>query len=144
MAARNTQSAALEDNVEELDTTKKKSSKSKAKAAPEPEPETEQQLKNRLRNDAQRELLNKHRSEYNKIAEAKFAEHGLKFERRLNETEKAQRQLEKLLEKHPELRGQFGQEADREPTDDDVPEEYAPEDEPEEDDEAAYTEQYRG
>lgn len=63
-----------------------------------------QQKKNRLRNDAEREVINNHRDELNKITEAKFAEHGLPYTRRLTEREKAQKKIEDLLAEHPDLR----------------------------------------
>jgi hypothetical protein len=63
-----------------------------------------QQRKNRLRNEAEREVLNLHRDELNKITEAKFVEHGLNYTRRLTEKEKAQKKIEDLLNEHPDLR----------------------------------------
>ena len=66
--------------------------------------ETLQQRKNRLRNEAEREVLNKHRDELNQITEAKFGEHGLPYTRRLTEREKAQKKIEEVLNEHPELR----------------------------------------
>lgn len=66
--------------------------------------ETLQQKKNRLRNEAEREVINNHRDELNQITEAKFAEHNLPYTRRLTEREKAQKKIEDLLAEHPELR----------------------------------------
>jgi hypothetical protein len=63
-----------------------------------------QQRKNRLRNEAEREVLNKHRDELNQITEAKFVEQGLPYTRRLTEREKAQKKIEEVLNEHPELR----------------------------------------
>ena len=63
-----------------------------------------QQRKNRLRNEAEREVLNNHRDELNQITEAKFVEQGLPYTRRLTEKEKAKRKIEDLLNEHPELR----------------------------------------
>lgn len=73
----------------------------------EGEAETVQQKKNRLRNEAEREVLNNHRDELNQITEAKFVEHNLNYTRRLTEKEKAQKKIEDLLNEHPELREQY-------------------------------------
>jgi hypothetical protein len=70
--------------------------------------ETIQQKKNRLRNDAEREVLNAHRDELNAITEAKFKEQGIPYTRRLTDREKAQKKIEDLLAEHPELRQQYG------------------------------------
>ena len=69
--------------------------------------ETVQQKKNRLRNEAEREVLNNHRDELNTITEAKFVEQGLNYTRRLTEKEKAQKKIEDLLNEHPELRERY-------------------------------------
>jgi len=69
--------------------------------------ETVQQRKNRLRNEAEREVLNNHRDELNAITEAKFVEQGLKYTRRLTESEKAKKKIEELLNEHPELRNEY-------------------------------------
>lgn len=66
--------------------------------------ETIQQKKNRLRNEAEREVLNTHRDELNAITEAKFNEQGIPYTRRLTDKEKAQKKIEDLLNEHPELR----------------------------------------
>jgi hypothetical protein len=69
--------------------------------------ETVQQKKNRLRNEAEREVLNNHRDELNAITEAKFVEQGLNYTRRLTESEKAKKKIDELLAEHPELREQY-------------------------------------
>ena len=69
--------------------------------------ETVQQKKNRLRNEAEREVLNNHRDELNTITEAKFVEQGLNYTRRLTDREKAQKKIEDLLNEHPELRERY-------------------------------------
>lgn len=69
--------------------------------------ETVQQKKNRLRNEAEREVLNNHRDELNAITEAKFVEQGLNYTRRLTEKEKAKKKIEDLLNEHPELREEY-------------------------------------
>lgn len=74
----------------------------------EGEAENLQQRKNRLRNEAEREVLNNHRDELNQITEAKFVEQGLTYTRRLTEREKAQKKIEDLLAEHPELREHYG------------------------------------
>lgn len=82
----------------------------KSKERPDPEAlaaannETVQQLKNRLRGEAEREVLNNHKDEFHEIATAKFAEVGLEFVRRLTDEEKAAKQIEELYEKYPNLR----------------------------------------
>ena len=75
-----------------------------APAEVKPKKETVQQLKNRLRNEAEREVLNKHKGEVVKITEAKYDAHGLEYVRRLSEEEKAAKQIEDLYEKFPQLR----------------------------------------
>ena len=69
--------------------------------------ETVQQKKNRLRNEAEREVLNKHRNELNAITEAKFVEQGLNYTRRLTDSEKAAKKVEEYFNQFPELREQF-------------------------------------
>lgn len=68
-----------------------------------------QALRNKLRNEAQTEVLNNHRDEFVAIATAKFAEHGLEFAHRKTDAEKAADKIAALLKAHPELAGQFGQ-----------------------------------
>lgn len=67
--------------------------------------ETEQQKRNRLRNEAEREVLNNHRDEFHRVAEEKFKAAGLEYRRRLSAEEKAEKDLERLLAEHPHLRG---------------------------------------
>lgn len=66
--------------------------------------ETVQQLKNRLRNEAEREVLNTHKDEVITITQAKYDEHGLEYVRRLTDEEKAAKIIEDLYRKHPNLR----------------------------------------
>lgn len=74
----------------------------------EPQPgETVQQTKNRLRNEAERIVLDRHKNEFYKEAERLYEENGFEFKRRLTEQEKAQQQIEKLLKENPELREQY-------------------------------------
>lgn len=72
---------------------------------PKPEKqETVQQLKNRLRNEAEREVLNNHKAEVIKITEAKYDEHGLEYVRRLSDEEKAAKAIEEYYRQFPNLR----------------------------------------
>lgn len=97
--------AVLEEIPEASEAPAPKATKAaQAKAAPK---ESEQQIKNRLRNEAEREVLNNHRDEFYRIAEKKFKDAGLVFARRLTDAEKAQQKIEELLKEHPELRSQF-------------------------------------
>lgn len=78
-------------------------------AQPKEKKETLQQLKNRLRNEAEREVLNRHKGEVIKITEAKYDEHGLEYVRRLTEEEKAAKVIEEMYQKFPNLRPQAEQ-----------------------------------
>lgn len=103
-------------------TTKAAAAKAEA-AAPAPDaPETDSQKRNRLRNEAERHILNLHKDEFDDYAEALFAKNGLTFNRRLSEAQKAEKKIQDLIAKHPELetvlRAQFAAPA---PTDDDAP-----------------------
>ena len=69
--------------------------------------ETVQQTKNRLRNEAERRVLDRHKNEFYKEAERLYEENGFEFKRRLTDQEKAQQQIEKLLKENPELREQY-------------------------------------
>jgi hypothetical protein len=79
---------------------------------------TIQQLKNKLRNEAEREVLDAHKDEVVTITAAKYKKHGLKYVRRLSEAEKAQKTIEDLYAQFPQLRPQVlqqqAQEQDRE------------------------------
>lgn len=84
--------------------------------------ETDAQKRNRLRNEAERHILNEHKEEFDDYAEALFAKNGLTFNRRLTEAQKAEKKINDLIAAHPELeavlRAQFAAPA---PTDADVP-----------------------
>lgn len=69
--------------------------------------ETVQQLKNRLRNEAEREVLDAHKAEVIERTQAKYTEHGLKYVRRLTDEEKAAKAIAENLAKYPNLRNQF-------------------------------------
>lgn len=64
-------------------------------------------LKNRLRAEAEREVLDNHRPEYHEIAARKFGEHGLEFARRMTAEEKAEEALQKLLAANPALAAKY-------------------------------------
>lgn len=78
----------------------------KADAKPEKK-ETVQQLKNRLRNEAEREVLDLHKKEVIERTQEKYTAHGLKYVRRLSDEEKAAKAIEDNLKKYPNLRQQF-------------------------------------
>jgi hypothetical protein len=65
---------------------------------------TIQQLKNKLRNEAEREVLDKYKPEVVEITAAKYKVHGLKYVRRLSEEEKAAKAIEEYYVKFPNLR----------------------------------------
>lgn len=69
--------------------------------------ETVQQLKNRLRNEAEREVLDLHKKEVIERTQEKYTAHGLKYVRRLSDEEKAAKAIEENLKKYPNLRQQF-------------------------------------
>lgn len=77
-----------------------------AVAAPAPG-ETVQQIKNRLRNEAERIILDRYKGEFYAEAERLYEANGFEFKRRLTEEEKAQQQIEKLLKENPALREQY-------------------------------------
>lgn len=65
---------------------------------------TVQQLKNKLRNEAEREVLDTHKDEVIKITAAKYEVHNLEYVRRLSEEEKAAKAIEEYYVKFPNLR----------------------------------------
>jgi hypothetical protein len=65
---------------------------------------TVQQLKNKLRNEAEREVLDTHKDEVIKITAAKYKVHNLDYVRRLTEEEKAAKAIEEYYAKFPNLR----------------------------------------
>lgn len=65
-------------------------------------------LRNRLYTEAMSTLRSRHEDEFTQIVEAKYAEHGLTYHRRLNEEQKAERQIRDLIAKHPGLVAKFG------------------------------------
>lgn len=90
-------------------TTKDKTKVSPPPPAPEKteKQETVQQLKNRLRNEAEREVLDLHKGEVIERTAAKYKDHGLEYVRRLTDEEKAAKAIQEHLEKYPNLRSQF-------------------------------------
>lgn len=75
-----------------------------APAEETPKKETEAQKRNRLRNEAERVIINRHKSEFEDVATQIFAENGLKFNKRMSEQEKAKAKVDELIAKHPELK----------------------------------------
>lgn len=72
--------------------------------APAPDaPETDAQKRNRLRNEAERHILNLHKDEFDDYAEALFSKNGLTFNRRLSDAQKAEKKINDLIAQHPEL-----------------------------------------
>ena len=65
---------------------------------------TVQQLKNKLRNEAERETLDEHRPEVIKRTAAKYKAHNLEYVRRLTDEEKAAKTIEEMYAKFPNLR----------------------------------------
>lgn len=103
--------------------TKAAAAKAEAPETPAPEaPETDAQKRNRLRNEAERHILNLHKEEFDDYAEKLFSDNGLTFNRRLTDAQKAEKKIQDLIAKHPELetvlRAQFAAPA---PTDADAP-----------------------
>jgi hypothetical protein len=70
---------------------------------------TVQQLKNKLRNEAEREVLDTHKDEVIKITAAKYKVHNLEYVRRLSEEEKAAKAIEEYYVRFPNLRPQVEQ-----------------------------------
>ena len=102
--------------------TKAAAAKAEAAAADSNAPETDAQKRNRLRNEAERHILNLHKDEFDDYAEDLFAKNGLTFNRRLSEAQKAEKKINDLIAQHPELeavlRAQFAAPV---PTDADAP-----------------------
>lgn len=66
-------------------------------------PRDEQALKNKLRGQAERTILDKYKDEFYAEAERLFSANGLEFVRRLTPAEKAEQKLKNLLAENPEL-----------------------------------------
>src|SRR5690242_10679690 len=62
---------------------------------------TVQQLKNKLRGQAERSVLDKYKNEVHSHTEALYREHNLEYVRRLSDEEKAQKLIEELYGKFP-------------------------------------------
>lgn len=99
--------------------TKAAAAKAEAPAADSNAPETDSQKRNRLRNEAERHILNLHKEEFDDYAEALFAKNGLTFNRRLSEAQKAEKKINDLIAEHPELEAMLR--AKFEPADADAP-----------------------
>jgi hypothetical protein len=72
-----------------------------------PKDETISQKRNRLRNKAERIIIDRYRDEFNKVATDLFAENGLVFHKRLTDQEKAAKEIADKLNQFPELRDMF-------------------------------------
>jgi len=81
--------------------------KAEEKVEEAPKKETDSAKRNRLRNEAERIVINNHRDEFNKVATDLFAENGLVFHRRLTEEERAAKEIADKLNQFPELRALF-------------------------------------
>lgn len=81
--------------------------KAAPKAAAKPKKESAQQAKNRLRNEAERIVLDRHKPEFYKVAEELYEKNGFEFKRRLTEEEKAEQAIEKMLRENPALREKY-------------------------------------
>src|SRR5690242_15327115 len=68
---------------------------------------TVQQLKNKLRGQAERAVLDKYKKEVISHTEALYKEHNLEYVRRLSDEEKAEQEVARLLALHPNLRSTF-------------------------------------
>ena len=96
----------------ETSTTKPRTRKAATPKAETPAPEGAgrgklNQLKNKLRNDAEREVLRNHRDEVIALTKAKFEKAGIEYVHRLTPEEKAKKEVEDQLNQFPELREQF-------------------------------------
>lgn len=110
--ARNTKTTeATEDNVEMNDTEVAEAMDNyeapEQSEAPDDVEESVTAKKNRLRNKAERLVLNRHRDEFDKVAKELFEENGVEYKPRLSEEQKAEQALEKLLAANPSLRSKF-------------------------------------
>ena len=72
--------------------------------------ETEQQVKGRLRNAAERFVLNNHRDEYYAKLEELHEAEGVEYKRILTQQEKDEKALRELLERNPDLKAKLVQE----------------------------------
>jgi hypothetical protein len=66
-----------------------------------------QQLKNKLRNEAEREVLDAHRSEVIERTAQKYKAHNIEYVRRLSDEEKAAKEIAESLNRFPQLRQLF-------------------------------------
>lgn len=93
-------------------------------------PDELKKIKQKLRAQAERDVLTNHRGEYNTRVEQLFTEHGLEFKRKLTEEEKAEQEMRKLITDHPELAARLGlsstTERDQEQAQNGAPESFEP------------------
>jgi hypothetical protein len=78
----------------------------KDEAAPAPD-STEADRRRKAYAVATTVLRDRHRREFDELYEAECAKLGVSYKRRLSEEEKAEKQVEELLAKHPDLRSKF-------------------------------------
>ncbi|QGJ92856.1 hypothetical protein PBI_BEAGLE_97 [Arthrobacter phage Beagle] len=87
--------------------TKSTAAKAEEKVEEAPKKETDSAKRNRLRNEAERMVINNHRDEFNQVATDLFAKNGLVFHRRLTDEERAAKEIADKLNQFPQLRGLF-------------------------------------
>lgn len=104
--ARSTQTEPSIEDLMEVTGMNAKPERDEAKPAAKKK-ETAQQAKNRLRNEAERIVLDRHKPEFHKVAEELYAANGYEFKRRLTEEEKAEQAIEKMLRENPSLREKY-------------------------------------
>lgn len=102
MATASSRAAVLEDQVEETPAPRAKGKGKKV--------ETEQQVKGRLRNAAERFVLNNHRDEYYAKLEELHEAEGVEYKRILTPEEKDEKALNEILERNPNLKAKLAQE----------------------------------
>jgi hypothetical protein len=104
-STRSTRAAILEDDNVEEETPAPRGKK---------KVETEQQVKGRLRNAAERFVLNNHRDEYYAKLEELHEAEGVEYKRILTQEEKDEKALKELLERNPNLKAKILQEQNAE------------------------------
>ncbi len=103
MATSSSRAAVLEDQAEETPAPRAKGGRGK-------KVETEQQVKGRLRNAAERFVLNNHRDEYYAKLEELHEAEGVEYKRILSQEEKDEKALNEILERNPNLKAKLVQE----------------------------------
>lgn len=101
-STRSTRAAILEDDDVAADAPAPKGKGKKV--------ETEQQVKGRLRNAAERFVLNNHRDEYYAKLEELHEAEGVEYKRILTPEEKDEKALQEILARNPNLKAKLVQE----------------------------------